>query len=213
MATGSGFTNPSSDKWYSRDYAKEINQMNIYNGFDLTILDEFVRVLKKINIYLFCSKEQVLPLLKYFVDGKGCKFEILIWQKTNPSPFFNGTYLNDKEYCLFFKEAGVPLNTDYDSSKTIFVTSVNKADKELYEHPTIKPEPIVETLLKNSCQEGGLVFDPFSGSGTTCAVAKRLGMRYLGFEISERYWKISKDRLDGITQRERKANIEQLKLF
>ena len=105
---GSGFSRPSVGKWYSRGYAKEINESGIDKGFNYSVLDDFCRVMKKINIYLWCSKDQVMPLLDYFVNGKKCKFEIIVWQKTNPSPFFNGTYLNDKEYCLFFKEPGVP---------------------------------------------------------------------------------------------------------
>lgn len=48
---------------------------------------------------------------------------------------------------------------------------------------------------------GGLVFDPFVGSGTTCLAAKHLGLNYLGFEINETYYKIAKDRLQGINQK------------
>jgi len=58
------------------------------------------------------------------------------------------------------------------------------------------------------------VLDPFCGSGTTCAAAKRLGSHYLGFEISHEYWKIATDRVNGITADERKKIDEgQLKLF
>ena len=48
---------------------------------------------------------------------------------------------------------------------------------------------------------GGLVFDPFVGSGTTCLAAKHLGLDYLGFEINEKYYKIACDRLQGINQK------------
>ena len=48
---------------------------------------------------------------------------------------------------------------------------------------------------------GGLVFDPFVGSGTTCLAAKHLGLNYLGFEINENYYKIAKDRLEGFNQK------------
>ena len=59
---------------------------------------------------------------------------------------------------------------------------------------------IIENLIKNSC-EGGLVFDPFCGSGTTCLAAKHLELDYLGFEINEKYYKIAIDRLNGINQK------------
>ena len=60
---------------------------------------------------------------------------------------------------------------------------------------------------------GGLILDPFVGSGTTCVVAKRLGYDYLGFEINPKWHAVAIDRLNGITQKERKAGVQQLKLF
>lgn len=60
---------------------------------------------------------------------------------------------------------------------------------------------------------GGLIFDPFVGSGTTCVAAKELGLKYIGFEINPKYYEIAKDRLNGVTQKEKKNNAIQLKLF
>lgn len=55
--------------------------------------------------------------------------------------------------------------------------------------------------------------DPFSGSGTVCAVAKRLGRHWLGFEINPKWHAVSLDRLAGVTQREKEKGITQLKLW
>jgi DNA modification methylase len=63
----------------------------------------------------------------------------------------------------------------------------------------ITPEDIIETLIANSCPAGGVVFDPFSGSGTTCARAKKLGRHYLGMEINEGFWKSSRRRVGDTT--------------
>ena len=60
---------------------------------------------------------------------------------------------------------------------------------------------------------GGLILDPFSGSGTTCAVAKRLGFAFIGFEIDPKWHAVSIDRLNGVTARGKKMGQEQLKLF
>ena len=54
------------------------------------------------------------------------------------------------------------------------------------DHPTQKPEKLVAKLILASCPEGGVVFDPFLGSGTTAVVAKKLGRQFCGVEISER---------------------------
>ena len=178
----------------------QLLENNLGDGIDLKILDEFVRVLKKINIYIWCNKEQIYDYMTYFVKERKCNFEIIVWAKPNPAPFTNGHYLKDKEYCLFFWEKGVKVGGDYHSLKTYYVKGTNTEDKDNYLHPTIKPIDIIENLIKNSC-EGGLVFDPFCGSGTTCLAAKHLELDYLGFEINEKYYKIAIDRLNGINQK------------
>lgn len=193
-------------------FNKEIEENGMDKGIDLKILDQMVRVMKKINIYLWCSKDQIYDYLTYFVKERNCNWEMLIWAKDNPTPFCGTHYLIDKEYCLYFWEQGAKVKIPFERGRTVFLTRVNKVDKEKYNHPTIKPEEIIENLIRNSCG-GGLVFDPFSGSGTTCAVAKRLGLNYLGFEINPKWHAVSIDRLEGITAKDRKSGHTQLKLF
>lgn len=63
------------------------------------------------------------------------------------------------------------------------------------EHPTQKPEKLIAKLLLASCPEGGIVFDPFLGSGASAVVAKKLGRRYCGIDISENYCMLALKRL------------------
>jgi site-specific DNA-methyltransferase (adenine-specific) len=55
------------------------------------------------------------------------------------------------------------------------------------DHPTQKPEKLLAKLILASCPPGGLVLDPFLGSGTTSVVAKKLGRQYIGIEMNEEY--------------------------
>jgi len=55
------------------------------------------------------------------------------------------------------------------------------------DHPTQKPEKLLAKLLLASSREGDFVFDPFLGSGTTAAVARKLGRHFLGIELDENY--------------------------
>ncbi|MDH6341271.1 site-specific DNA-methyltransferase (adenine-specific) [Parabacteroides sp. PFB2-12] len=55
------------------------------------------------------------------------------------------------------------------------------------DHPTQKPEKLIAKLILASCPKGGLVFDPFLGSGTTSVVAKKLARNYVGVEQNEAY--------------------------
>ena len=202
-------------KWKgsSTKYLNQLVSTNLGVGINLEILPELVRVMKKINIYLWCNKEQIYDYMTFFVKERKCNFEIIVWAKTNPAPFVGGHYLKDKEYCLYFWERGVKLSGTYETMKTFYTTSTNVEDKELYNHPTIKPLPIIENLIKNSSGGGEIIFDPFVGSGTTCAGAKELGQQYLGFEIDPNYYQIAVNRLNGITQKEKKENLVQEKLF
>ena len=59
--------------------------------------------------------------------------------------------------------------------------------KENTDHPTQKPEKLYAKLILASSNKGDMVFEPFSGSGTACVTAKKLGRRYCGIEINEEY--------------------------
>ena len=54
-------------------------------------------------------------------------------------------------------------------------------------HPTQKPEKLIAKLILASCPEGGLVLDPFLGSGTSAVVAAKLGRSYCGIELNDEY--------------------------
>lgn len=137
------------------NFAKEIQANELDKGIDLSILNDFVRVMKKINIYIWCNKSQILPYLKYFVEERNCSYEILVWCKENPIPFCGTHYLVDKEYCLYFWEQGAPINIPFDRARTYFISKTNRLDKNDYNHPTIKPIDFIEILLKNSSNLAG----------------------------------------------------------
>lgn len=187
----------------SSPLAKRISKVNnnylkdIKNGIDYKILDEFIRIMKKVNCYIWCSKEQIFEILKFFKE-KGYLFEMLIWAKTNPTPATNNLWLPDIEYCLYFRENGVKLNPGYELKSKWYESPINKKDKEKYKHPTIKPLELVKRHILHATQENNLVLDCFSGSGTTCVAAKELNRRFIGIEIDPEYHKISLDRLNGI---------------
>lgn len=64
------------------------------------------------------------------------------------------------------------------------------------EHPTQKPEKLIAKLILASCPEGGIVFDPFLGSGTSSVTAKKLNRNYCGIEMNEEYAILSEKRLN-----------------
>ncbi len=67
--------------------------------------------------------------------------------------------------------------------------------KEYENHPTQKPIALLERMIKASSNKGDVVIDPFSGTFTTCVVAKELGRNSIGIELQEEYVKIGLRRL------------------
>ena len=181
----------------SRKYMNKIEEKKLDKSINLSILDEFVRVMKKINIYIFCNKEQIYDYMKYFIEVKKCYFNILVWKKPNVTPLINNKYLSDTEFILFFREKGVPILGEYNTKHTVYFKG-NMDEKKLYEHPNVKPLEIVRNLIINSSSGNDVILDPFLGSGTTAVASKELGRKYIGFEIDKEFYDIAKNRLNGI---------------
>ena len=168
----------------------------ISSGFDLSILDELNRIMKKINIYIWCSKMQVSKILNYY-EIKKCNVDILTWHKTNPAPTCNNSYLSDTEYLIFAREKGVKMYGCYETKRKYYVTPTNTKDKKLYKHPTIKPLHIIENLIINSSLENDIVLDCFMGSGTTGAACKKLNRKFIGIELDKDYFEIARNRIEA----------------
>lgn len=187
-------------------YANDL--LNLKDGFDLKVLDLLIQKMKKINIYIYCSKRQVKDLLNYF-SNKNCNHEILTWHKQNPSPLINNNYLPDTEYILFFREKGVKLYGNYHTKRKYYISLTNKVDKQKYKHPTIKPLELIEYHIENSSKEGDLILDCFAGSGTTLVGAINKNRRYIGFEIDKNYYEIAKKRIEDAVLKKRGNKTEK----
>jgi len=87
-------------------------------------------------------------------------------------------------------------------SDTWFVSRVCGTFKERTGHPCQMPEAVLERIIRVATNENDIVLDPFAGSGTTLAVAKKLGRRWFGCEISETYAAGVQARMDEIVSGE-----------
>ena len=170
-----------------REYHKGVDSLGY--GFPNLYLSEIVRLCKKVNAYIFCSKNQLLQILYFFKDYK---YDILTYHKTNPCPTCNNKYLSDTEYIIYIRETGVKLYGTYATKKKWFLQENGKNN---FEHPTVKPINIIQTLIENSTKENDLVLDFFMGSGTTALACKNLKRNFIGIEISEKYCEIANQRL------------------
>lgn len=181
---------------------KHLDFISIEDGINYDILNEFVRVMKKVNCFIWCSKLQIFDILKFFIGGgikdKEIYFEILTWNKTNPTPTTNNSWLPDIEYCLYFREKGIHYNSGYELKHKFYVSSANVRDKDKFAHPTIKPIELVKKHLLHTTQPNDIVLDCFMGSGTTCVACKDIDRRYIGFEIDKKWYEIAQNRLNNM---------------
>ncbi len=180
------------DKYNSK---KRLEIVEFDSGIDYSIFNDLCRVMKKINIFIWCSKLQILDIMKFFVDDKKCNFELLVWAKTNAIPT-NNCFLSNLEYCLYFREAGVNIDADYEYKSKWYVTASNKLDKEKFLHPTIKPLELVKRHLLLATKEGDTVLDCFLGSGTTTVACKDLNRHYIGIEKDKEKYLVACNRLE-----------------
>ena len=195
-------------KQADKQYVKELD--GIKDGFDEKVLDEICRVMKKINVYYFCSQNQIIPLIDYFVKKKNCNWNILSWHKSNPVPACGNKYLTDTEFVLFFREKGVKIYGEYKTKFTYYVTPLNQKDKRQYEHPTIKPVKILQNLIVNSTLENSVVLDCFMGSGSTGVACVNTNRRFIGIELDDKYFEIAKQRIDAAIYDKEKSQTDTM---
>lgn len=93
------------------------------------------------------------------------------------------------------KEVPTPYKTTKVPGNAWYIPRVRYRMQEYEEHPTQKPEALLERIIKASSNIGDTVLDPFAGTFTTCAVAQRLGRKTIGIELNQDYVKIGLRRL------------------
>jgi len=122
----------------------------------------------------------------------------IVLSKSNPAPFNRDRmFVNDVEFALWGvyhhnkKPTGWVFNREEPIEKCVMNTTVQSSKL----HPTMKDLKIIEKLMRLLSVEGGVVLDPFMGSGTTGVAAKKLGRDFIGIEIDEKYFNIAKERI------------------
>lgn len=184
----------------NRKFIEEIDSMgmcksnfDVHNFLNVT-LQKFETKQKFCGVF-FCSMKQVADYLNWAKQNK-LQHGLGVWHKSNPAPLCNNKYLNDVEYWIYIKGSLSKIGGSYKSKSLVYQSSINKADKVLYKHPTIKPITIIEKFLINHTNEGCTVLDPFMGSGTTGVACKNLNRHFIGIEQDANYFEIAKGRIN-----------------
>ena len=93
------------------------------------------------------------------------------------------------------------LEVGYNPKDVWSVSRLHRLHREREDHPTQKPLEIIERMVKSSCPEGGVVLDPFAGSGTTVEACYKNGRQCIAFEISPYYCQLMRQRIARLAAR------------
>ena len=188
-----------------------------YDRFTRAWLGECRRVLKDDGaIWTIGSYHNVFRVGAAMQDLGFWLLNDVVWRKANPMPNFKGTRLANAHETLIWaaKSRGRKHTFNYDALKTANDDLQMRSDWTLpicageerikgrdgrKAHPTQKPEALLHRVLLASTRPGETVLDPFFGTGTTGAAAKRLGRRFIGIEREAEYVAVAAERIAAVT--------------
>ena len=189
-----------------------------YDRFTREWLTEARRVLKDTGaIWVIGSYHNIFRVGAILQDLGFWILNDVVWRKTNPMPNFRGRRFtnahetliwatrNPKQQYTFNYEAMKALNDELQmrSDWTLPICAGNERIKGAdgqKAHSTQKPESLLHRVIVSSTKPGDVILDPFFGSGTTGAVAKRLGRHFIGLERDKTYAKVARERIAAVTR-------------
>lgn len=145
----------------------------------------------------------------------------IIWRKSNPMPNFRGTrFTNAHETLLWVaKDEKARVQFNYEAMKELNEGTQMRSDWVIpicnggerikingkKAHPTQKPEALLHRIILSSSGVGDVILDPFFGTGTTGAVAKKLGRNFIGLEMEQDYIDVAQARIDATEELQDKS--------
>ena len=211
---------------FATDPSDHLASFCAYDAFTREWLAAAKRVLKDSgSIWVIGSYHNIFRVGTVLQDLGFWVLNDIIWRKTNPMPNFRGRrFTNAHETMIwcskdknskgvtFNYEAmkslndGVQMRSDWTLPLCTGPERIKKDGKKA--HPTQKPEALLYRVLLTSTKPGDIVLDPFLGTGTTAAVAKKMGRNYIGVEREKAYAVIAEKRIAEALPPEEISNFE-----
>ncbi|MDQ8757917.1 site-specific DNA-methyltransferase [Sphingosinicella sp. LHD-64] len=194
-----------------------------YDAFTRAWLREARRILKPNGtLWVIGSYHNIFRVGAALQDAGYWILNDIIWRKSNPMPNFRGTRFTNAHETLIWA------SRSEDSRYTFNYRAMKALNDELQmrsdwvipicagaerardgegakAHPTQKPEALLYRVLLACTNKGDVVLDPFFGTGTTGAVARRLGRHWIGIERETRYIKVARERIESTLELDESA--------
>jgi modification methylase len=195
------------------DHWDQFASFAAYDRFTREWLSEARRVLKPDGaLWVIGSYHNIYRVGAILQDLGFWILNDIVWRKSNPMPNFKGTRFTNAHETLLWASMGekARYHFNYRAMKTLndelqmrsdWVIPICGGQERLREdghkaHPTQKPEALLYRVMLATTEPGDVVLDPFFGTGTTGAVAKRLGRQWIGCEREETYRRVAMKRID-----------------
>ncbi len=198
------------------DHWDQFDSFKAYDDFSKAWLKAARRILKDDGtIWVIGSYHNIFRVGVTLQDLGYWMLNDVIWRKTNPMPNFRGRRFTNAHETMIWcsKSEKAKYNFNYEAMKA-FNDDVQmrsdwllpicnggerlKDDAGQKAHPTQKPESLLYRVIMASSKPGDVVLDPFFGTGTTGAVAKKLGRNFIGLERESDYIKVAEKRIKAI---------------
>ncbi|MCB2057503.1 MAG: site-specific DNA-methyltransferase [Novosphingobium sp.] len=195
------------------DHWDQFDSFAAYDKFSREWLTEARRVLKPSgSLWVIGSYHNIFRLGAMLQDMGFWILNDIVWRKANPMPNFKGTRFTNAHETLIWCSMGekAKYTFNYRAMKTLndelqmrsdWVLPICGGQERLKKggtkvHPTQKPEALLYRVMLATTNKGDVVLDPFFGTGTTGAVAKRLGREWIGCERESVYREAALERIE-----------------
>ncbi|MFO0634721.1 MAG: site-specific DNA-methyltransferase [Nannocystaceae bacterium] len=178
------------------------------HAFNRRWLEACQRVLQPNGTIWVSGTSHVIYSVGFAMQQLGFKLlNEIVWEKPNPPPNLSCRYFThstetvlwaarDRKSRHHFDYASMRRDNGGKQMKSVWrMTAPGKSEKLHGSHPTQKPIDLLARIVAASCPPGGVVLDPFNGSGTTGVAALRGQARYIGIEREPQYLELSRRRL------------------
>jgi modification methylase len=200
-----------------------------YDAFTREWLSASQRVLKETGtIWVIGTYHNIYRVGTILQDLGFWILNDIVWTKNNPTPNFRGVRFTNAHETIIWaqKKKGARYTFNHQSMKALNDDLQMRSDWYLpivtgkqrlklngkKAHSTQKPEALLYRVIMASSNPGDVVLDPFFGTGTTGAVAKKLGRNWIGIERDKRYIRVAQKRIDAARAADREAvHVEKRK--
>jgi modification methylase len=193
-----------------------------YDEFTRAWLKEARRILKPNGtLWVIGSYHNIFRVGAALQDAGYWILNDIVWRKSNPMPNFRGTRFTNAHETLIWasKSEDSRYNFNYRAMKALNDELQMRSDwvipicsggervktEGVKAHPTQKPEALLYRVLLACTNPGDVVLDPFFGTGTTGAVARRLGRQWIGIEREAKYVNVARERIDATLELDESA--------